>query len=239
MSVPTDRPSAPGDATASLRRRILFVICTTLVALVAAGIYLGVRSTSYKATANILVAPLATSDPGFQGVTLIRESSDGTRPVQTAVGLVNTPEAARMTASRLGMTQAKVENAVEVQPRGESNLVAVSAHSGSATEATGIANDFASSALRARRFVLVPALRQELRVLKGQAGRANQIARVRGALTFGDPTLSVSSRALPPTEASSPSSKLILLVALIVGLLVGVAGILLYGAVSSSPETAR
>jgi capsular polysaccharide biosynthesis protein len=233
MNAPTDSPPASSSSRVLGPREkriwpLIFVICTTVAALAAAGIYLSVRKSSYDSTVNILVAPLATDDPNFQGVPLIRESSDGTRPVQTAAGLVGTPAAARLTATGLGpqWTETKVENAVQVQPRGESDIVAVIAEAESPSEAARIANRYAAAALHLRRQSIEPELEHEIQVLSGQPDSSERIRRLRAAQVHGDPTLAIASRAQPPTSQSSPSSKLIVLVAVIVGLLVGIGGVL-------------
>jgi capsular polysaccharide biosynthesis protein len=228
------------EAKKKLKWSLIFVVCTTVIALVAAGVYLGVRKSSYESTSNVLVAPLATDNPNFQGVPLIRESSDGTRPVQTATGLLATPAVASLTATGLkrGWTEAKVENAIQVQPRGESDIVAITAQTESPSEAAEVANRYAAAALKLRRQAIEPGLDREIQILNGQAGNSESIKRLRTAQVYGDPTLAIASYAQPPTSSSSPSTKLILLVALIVGLLVGLGGSLVMTVINGSPPSA-
>lgn len=210
------------------RRTVLFVVCTTLLALIAAALYLGLRSDRYEASADVLVAPLATDDPEFQGLPLIRESSDGSRPVQTAAGLLRGTAITELTADALGgdWTEQKVEDAVGVAPRGESNLVAITAQSGDPDEAAEIANRYANAALQFRRRQIQPALEREIRAVEAEAGGSASLQRLRDAKANGDPTLSVSSPARAPSSSALPSAPLVLLAALIVGLLIGIAGVL-------------
>jgi capsular polysaccharide biosynthesis protein len=219
------------------RRAVLFVFCTTILALIAAAAYLGVRERHYEASADVLVAPLATDDPEFQGLPLIRESSDGSRPVQTAAGLLRGTAIANKTASNLGSewSAAKVESTVRVQPRGESNLVAISAETEDAEEAARIANRYASTALDFRRQAIAPALRREIRAVEEEPENGTSVQRLRDALANGDPTLSVASQARPPSTSSTISTRLVLLAALVVGLLIGVAGVMLADVVRAPP----
>jgi capsular polysaccharide biosynthesis protein len=219
------------------RRAVLFVACTTLLALIAATLYLGLRSDRYEANADVLVAPLATDDPEFQGLPLIRESSDGSRPVQTAAGLLRGTAIAALTAETLGgdWTEQKVEDAVGVAPRGESNLVAVTAQSDNADEAAEVANRYANAALQFRLRSIEPALEREIRAVEAEGGNGAGLQRLRDAKANGDPTLSISSPARAPSSSSLPSAPLVLLAALIVGLLVGIAGVLVADVARTPP----
>ncbi len=218
-------------------RAILFVACTTILALVGAGLYLGLRSDRYEASADVLVAPLESEDPAFQSLPLIRESSDGSRPVQTAAGLLRGTAVAELTADDLGgdWTELKVEEAVGVAPRGESNLVAITAQSEDPEEAAEIANLYADAALQLRLRSIEPALEREIRAAKVEAGSAASLQRLRDAKANGDPTLSISSVAQAPSSSSLPSAPLVLLAALVVGLLVGIAGVLVVDVARTPP----
>lgn len=220
------------------RRAVLFVVCTTVLALIAAALYLGLRSDRYEASADVLVSPLTSEDPGFQNLPLIRESSDGSRPVQTAAGLLRGTAIAAMTAEALGgdWTEKKVEEAVGVAPRGESNLVAITAQSEDPAEAAEVANRYANAALQFRRRSIEPALEREIRAVEAEGNSGAALQRLRDAKANGDPTLSISSPAREPSGSSLPSSKLVLLAALIVGLLVGIGG-LLVADVARTPPT--
>ncbi len=238
MSTPPQPAAAPAPSRSRGGRAVLFVAFTTVLALIAAGIYLGVRSDSYEASADVLVAPLATDDPEFQGLPLIRESSDGSRPVQTAAGLLRGAAIADLTATALGSdwTEQEVEDSVGVAPRGESNLVAVTAQSEDPDEAAEVANRYANAALQFRRRSIEPALEREIRAVEAEAGGETSLQRLRDAKENGDPTLSISSPARAPSASSLPSPQLVLLAALIVGILVGVAGVMIADVARTTPE---
>lgn len=238
MSVPP-QPLNAAPASHGRRRAVLFVICTTVLALIGAGLYLGLRSENYEASTDVLVAPLATDDPEFQGLPLIRESSDGSRPVQTAAGLLRGSAIVERVSTALGgeWTEQKVEEAVGVAPRGESNLVAITAQSNDPEEAAEVANRYANAALQFRRRSLEPAVEREIRVVEAETGDAARVQRLREVLENGDPTLSISTPARAPSSSALPSEKLVLLAALIVGLLVGVAGLLVADVARTSPPS--
>lgn len=241
MTAPTAaRSPEPTDSTKSRRPRWpwLLIVATTLVALLGAATYLSLRSSSYEANANVLVAPLASEDPNFQGLPVIRESSDGARPVQTGAGLLSGPNVARLTAKNLGAAWSPeaVEADVVVEPRGESNIVAIIATTDSATGAARLANAYTKAALGLRGRALAPYLVREISVLEGEPKSAEQIKQLRAAQRGGDPTLSVASDAQIPNGSADPSSKLVLLVAFVVGVLVGLGAIMVVNvARASSP----
>ena len=172
---------------------------------------------------------------------LIRESSDGSRPVQTAAGLLRGGAIASLTADALGgeWTDLEVENAVGVAPRGESNLVAITAQSEDPEEAAEVANRYANAALQARRRSIEPALEREIRAVGSEAGATASLQRLRDVKENGDPTLAVASAAVAPSDSSLPSAPLVLLAALVVGLLVGIAGVLVADVARAGPEAPR
>lgn len=235
-------PGQAAPVAPSGRRRWpwVLVIATTALAVAGAVAYLAIRPMRYEASADVLVAPLASEDPNFQGMPLIRESSDGSRPVQTAAGLLSGVSVARLAASRLGggWTISKVEGDIAVVPRGESNLVAVTATSTDAEEAAEAANVYAAAALQHRRQTLEPYIKREIAILTGEPGSTEELKQLRAAAKEGDPTLSLATRAEPPTGESGPGKKLVLAIAVIVGLLVG-AGAVLVVNVARIPDPQR
>jgi capsular polysaccharide biosynthesis protein len=188
----------------------------------------------------VLVAPLATDDPEFQGLPLIRESSDGSRPVQTAAGLLRGTAIDHAAALRLSSdwTQEKIEESVQVQPRGESNLVAITAEAKDPDVAAEVANRYADVALELRRQTIAPALRREISAVEEEAESGTSVQRLTDALAHGDPTLSISSPARPPASSSLISAPLVLIAALVVGLLVGVAILMVADVARVSPQPA-
>jgi hypothetical protein len=226
------------------RIQALIVVVVALIAVAAAGAYLGLRKPAYEATANVLETPLQNSDPSLDTLPLIRESSDGSRPVQTAAGLFSSVDIDVATARALGKgwTPARVSSDVQVVPRGESDIVAITATGSTASLAASIANDYANAGLRLRRLTLEPFVQAAIRDLSGlsQPGARSARSSATGGATLssglpvsyernrlqtvarlGDPTLSVAAAAVPPTSSNAKSAALILGVALIAGLMLG------------------
>jgi capsular polysaccharide biosynthesis protein len=228
------------SSSARGRRQLLLVLCTAIVALAVAAVYLAVRSTEYEATTDVLVAPLASDDPEFQNLPLIRESSDGSRPVQTAAGLLRGAAITSSVATKLGgdWTDSKVEGAVQVQPRGESNIVAITATADDPDEAADIANSYAHAALEFRRHTIAPALNREIQAVEEESGRGTSLQRLRDVRANGDPTLAISSPARPPSSSSQISPQLVLLAALLIGLLIGLAAIVVANVARVEPAAA-
>ncbi|MGN6816076.1 MAG: hypothetical protein ACTHK3_08325, partial [Solirubrobacterales bacterium] len=65
----------------------------------------------------------------FLGTSLLRDSTDPTRTMQTAAALVSSPDAAARTAREIGgdIDQRAVQASISVQPLGESNVLSVTA----------------------------------------------------------------------------------------------------------------
>src|SRR4029450_9475717 len=87
----------------------------------------------------------------FLGLPVIRDSGDPTRTSQTAATLLESPEAARAPATPLGAgwSEQKVPGAADLQPEGESNILAVTARADSSETAVNLANTFTAETVRA------------------------------------------------------------------------------------------
>ena len=215
--------------------RILVALCT-LAALVGCLAWLTQRSAEYEATAEILVTPLPQGDVAFQGLPFLRESGDPTRTIQTAAALVESPAAADRTARLLGggWTRDGVGAAIDVQPQGESSVLAITGKAGSGGGAADLANAYARAALEVRREALRRAVENQLGRLAGQqerlenAGRqeaaadlATQIGALEAVRDGNDPTLSFSERAAVPSAALGTPAWLLVLLALAAGFAIG------------------
>jgi tyrosine-protein kinase len=230
-----DRGVAAGVVEAA-RSRPLLIAAITLAALVAGLAWASQRAPTYKATAEVLVTPLPDTSLPDPRLPLLRTSSDRTRIIQTAANLIDSTAAAADTAARMGegWTTNRVNAAIKVQPQGQSDVVAVTAQVGDRRDAARLANTFTRAALRARGDQLAPILAslidQTERELRRQsspsAPLAVQLAERLGDLRtlqgHGDPTLSISQVAEPPTASAGRSRALIALLSLLAGLMVGV-----------------
>ena len=208
----------------------------TLAAVAASVAFLAVREKSYEATASILVEAVPQEDQTFIGLPVIRDTGDPVRTAQTAASLLHTRGAAdRVAEKEEGGPDGReiFEDLIEVNPEGESNILAVTATGASATEAAELANDYADEALELRSQqlqedarVLIAQLEARLKSTpsEDQVTRAELTARLeqlRLVESEGDPTLLLSEEAVPPTQASGAPAPLIVVLALLAGLALG------------------
>lgn len=224
----------------AIRAHKIAFIAIVAAALLGALLWLVIRSPTYEATAQLLVTPLPQDDQEFLGFELLRDSGDPTRTVQTAATLVESRVAAEATARQLGgdWTADKVLDAISIQPEGESNIVAVTAQADDPQLAARIANTFAATSLATRAKALRAQIDQELKRLRagdqptappGEESDVDlRIRQLEALQERGDPTLSLSQRATPPTSATGAGPLLVILLALLAGVaLAAVATILL------------
>ena len=220
----------------ALRTHWLLVLLVTVAALLGSIAVLAFSSREYEGTSEILVSPLQRDDQTFVGLDLVRDSGDPTRNVQTAAALIGSPAVAEATARALGPGNdgRGVLEAVEVQPKGESNVLEVTATAEDPRLAADIANTFASVALDLR----VRRLRRQLDALVDQLDtrlgdnttndaaaaaiteRLTQLEAIRSARQ--DPTLSMVRSAEAPTSPVGAPPWLILVAGLLGGLVLGV-----------------
>jgi tyrosine-protein kinase len=238
---PTAEP-ALGPYLRAIRAHRPLVVLTTLAFVAAAILWLSfARTPTYEATANLLVTPLPQDDQIFRGLQLLRDSGDPTRTVQTAASLVTAPEAARRTADALGdgWTTQSVMDSVNIEPQGESNILAVTGSADDPDLAARLANTFTRQTLAVRRDALdrdVGPLLDQLRARREALGSSNteaaaqledRINQLENVGTGNDPTLSISQAAEVPTSASGAGPAVIIALALFAGLALGAAAAVL------------
>jgi capsular exopolysaccharide synthesis family protein len=227
-----DAGAALGPYVRAIRSRALVFVLVTLAALGAAAMLLATRSPTYESTAELLVTPLQQDDRTFLGITLLRDSGDPTRTVQTAAALIASPIVASRTATHLGggATRQSVTNAVKVEPVGESNIVGVTARAPSAAQAAELANRYAQDSLALRAEVLRKQVVSAIAQLSGVAARSGgvlsseestRLTELRAVRDRGDPSLSLSQPAQPPTAPTDTPAWLVLALALVAGLTLG------------------
>ena len=235
---PSGGDRAMGSYLRAVRARKWIVLLVLLATVGASAAWLELRSPTYEASAQLLVTPLPQDDQTFLGFRLLRDSGDPTRTVQTAATLVESRSAAQDAAQALGpgWDADRVLDAVEVEPEGESNILAVTASADSAGLAAQVANRFTRAALQERQRDLDRQIETELTDAEARlqaqpapsvdlAARVEQLQALRGG---EDPTLSLSQFATPPGSPSGASTPLVLILAALGGLALGcVAAVLL------------
>ena len=221
----------------AVRANLLLVITIVVVAGVTAVVWEKTRPAKYNATAQILVSPVS-NDGTYAGLPAVitADSADPARTLQTATSVVESPAAATLTAQQLRgkWTQKSVGEAVAIQPRGESDIVSVTATADGAVGSATLANTYARAALSLHASLLgreakiqVRQLEQRQKLLpQGENAAATQLAAQLNALSSvadgHDPNFSLLQAAPVPTSASGSSKKLILALALLAGLVIGV-----------------
>jgi Mrp family chromosome partitioning ATPase/capsular polysaccharide biosynthesis protein/DNA-binding winged helix-turn-helix (wHTH) protein len=228
----TATSSGPDESAVSIRRyvrairaRSLVVALTTLAAVGVAVAVLATREPTYTSTAQLLVTPLPQDDRTFLGTTLLRDSGDPTRTVQTAAALVVSPQAAERTARRVGggLNGQAVLARVNVQPLGESNILSISATSTTSAGAARLANEYAQSALAVRD----EAIRRQIDAVMEGVGPdptpadQSRLAELRAVRDRGDPTLTLAQPAQAPAASTGAPAWLVLALAAIAGFMLG------------------
>lgn len=219
-------PVAAGVAASygrAIRSHPWLLTCVFVVVLAAGVAWAFVRSPSYQATARVLVNPLPQSDTTFLGLPLLRDSGDPTTNLETAATLIDSTQAATLTARRIGhgWTDQRVEGAVNVQPEGASQIVDVVATAASPSLAAQLANTFTTAALEVRAAQLQAAVAQDINAIQGQlasihapasAAAANlesELSALRPLAAGQDPTLSISQNASAPHTSTGLSKAVI------------------------------
>lgn len=230
-----DVPESSGSFyIASIRAHKLIVLGVMLVTVGAAIAWLALRSPTYEASAQMLIAPLPQDDTTFLGLQMLRDSGDPTRTAQTAATLAESPAAAALAAKKLGdgWTTDRVQGAVSVQPEGQSNILDVTAAAGNADEAARLADTYVESVTETRDRALKDQVEGEVSSLKERLAELGQrsadtgtlsrrIDRLEGLLGTGDPTLTSSAPATPPSSQTGAGALIVLPLALIAGLVLG------------------
>jgi Mrp family chromosome partitioning ATPase len=228
---------AVGPYLLAVRRHWRVVVIVTVLAAVVAAITVNSIAKNYQASASVLVTPLPQGDPTFSGLGTVLDTTDPSRAVQTAAALIETQQAAAGAAQLLGSgwTAAAVQSAVSVAPRGQSDVLAVTAQASSPGDAAKVANAYATSSIAYRATVVqgnvateIASLESHLALLRGSASNgeaqalATTIAQLRSIQRKGtEPTLAVSQIAQPPSSPPGAANWLVVLLALVGGFALG------------------
>ncbi|MEK6326239.1 MAG: Wzz/FepE/Etk N-terminal domain-containing protein [Actinomycetota bacterium] len=217
----------------TLRERIWIVVAAVVIATAIAIVYVVTADKVYEAEADLLIAPVASTDAAPYALPgLIRESSDPTRDVETASRLVTNVDVADRVKASLNSSLSAEEllGKVSAEPVASSNIVAVTAEAGSPNEAAELANAFATEAvaeltreLHAAARVTLTGLQAQLRSGSGDPAAVRTSIAVLEPLRNGpNPSMSVETRADPPSSQASPRPALSIAAGLFGGLVLGI-----------------
>lgn len=237
VSPPEERPaSALVSYLRALRAHLGVVVAIAATTVAASLAWVLYNETSYEASAQILVSPLPAEDPSFVGLPLVRAvGRDSASAVQTASSLLRSRGAVSRTANELDISRAEVTSTIHVEPVPESNLIDIRAESGNPEFAATAANQYADSALAARRARLRPLVEQAIAGVRAQLEAVGDPASIEAeplqaqlttleAIADGnDPTLSISRRAEAPDAPIGLPTWAVLGIAALAGVVLGIA----------------
>lgn len=227
LTTPTDehQPSGSRSYALALRSRWPFILLAMVIAVAAAVLASHSVSKTYEAEADLLVTPISSSNGTLAGLGLLQESSQS-RAALTASRFIQSPQVARGVAAQIGGNPNRLLRSIQVTPLGQSDIVTITGHSRTRAGAADIANAFADVTIKQRTARFQHALSNHIAELSRRVNTARaqhdsgavaalstQLAAVVGYLGSSDPTLDVARRAVPPTSAVQPRTKMVLIVA--------------------------
>jgi capsular polysaccharide biosynthesis protein len=217
--------------TQRLRMAIGCAVVSGLAA--AAGLVLAPRP--YHATALVVVAPLQSRDTSFAGLPLLRAGGDPSSAMKTAVSILEQPQAATLTANRLGWnwSEPKLASHVHIAIESNTSLVNITASAGSRAAAIELANVYADSALKLRQQAIEPTVAAALQNARaaldalGSERTAASTAAAKRLLALealqggGDPTIQLARRAVTASRPGLLHNLALVLLAMGCGGLLG------------------
>jgi capsular exopolysaccharide synthesis family protein len=220
---------------ATIRERIWVVLMALAIALGVVIVYLATATKMYEGQANLVITPQPAQSTSLITLPYIYQSSDPTRDVQTASGLVTNVDVADRVRAQLhsNLSSEGLLGLVKAEPVASSNFVAVTVRADSPTLARDLANAFATQAVslqtqRLHQYVAqtLPGLRARLRAA-GSAATLELQQAVTELETVGaspDPTMRVQTSATLPTAPVSPRPLLSIAGGIVGGVILGLAG---------------
>jgi capsular polysaccharide biosynthesis protein len=192
----------------------------------------------YRATAQLLVAPVSPGDPTFAGLGVLRDTGGKQTAAADVAALLRAPQIADAVAAQLALkrSRASLQHALHAHVVDSSDVVAVTAEDTSADGAAQLANTFANALITQRSATfqseLSAAIRRDQRLLDsvppaqrstGEGGAiARRLTTLRGFEGQQDPTVTLASQAAAPTRASWPSLSRLIEIGAGIGAAVGV-----------------
>jgi capsular polysaccharide biosynthesis protein len=223
-----------------MRSRLPWLAVLTLIAAGAAAAagYGLTAPKRYRATAQLLVAPVSTGDPTFAGLGVLRDTGGKQTAAADVAALLRAPQIADAVAAQLALKRSRtsLQHALHAHVIDSSDVVAVTAEDTSAAGAAQLANTFANALITQRSATfqsdLSAAIRRDQRLLAsfppaqrstGDGGAiARRLTTLRGFAGQQDPTVRVASQAAMPTHAFWPSLPTLVGLGAGIGAVVGV-----------------
>jgi Mrp family chromosome partitioning ATPase/capsular polysaccharide biosynthesis protein len=221
----------------ALRTHALLVLAITVAAVIAGLAVVATATKRYDASAVLQIQALAQNgnDP-FQGMDVFRQPADLSSPAVAAASLFGSRAYVDLAKQKLGKQSSSVS--LSATPLSQADMVSLSATAPKAKLAKRAANTYAATVLTERNIAFgqelqnrIDLLRAQMRAVPGKYRRGNpvyqalaaQVGALNGFIGSSDPTLRRLSWATVPVSPSWPRPKLTILVALAIGLLLGIA----------------
>jgi tyrosine-protein kinase len=222
----------------ALRAHRFLIVGVTLIAVGAALLLVLTSTKRYDASADLQVQPLPafTANDPFQGINVFRQPADGTSAAVAAARVFSSSAYLGAFLNKVGPAAAGAT--ISITPLSQADIINLGVSAPSAAEAANVANRFASFIIAKRMTLFQSALSERITQLKiemhaiprqDRAG-SPQYAQFAGAaavlqsfLRQHDPTVLALTPATAPGAPSWPRPKTTLAVALVVGLLLGLA----------------
>lgn len=227
-----------------LRERVWVIAACTILALVAAIIYIAVAPRTYQAQAVLEVQAASANNAVLSALPVLHQTGDPTEDVLTGASLLTTQPVAEAVVRtyHLKMSAADALGDVSATPIGQAGLVAVQATADSPVTAQRLATGFVNESIALSTARMHAAIQRELPTLQNQLAAVpatqkygpgslgEEVDQLQQLLYQNDPTLVSAAPASLPTGPSSPQKKLSLIAGLIGGLLVGIGAAFLFHA---------
>lgn len=229
------------------RLMLILIACVVGAAILAVSL----SADNYEAEALLSVSPVSSDDARFDGISVIRQTSVPGRDVETLARLVRTVPVAQAAADTEGVggdPQALLSK-VAITPIGGSFLVSVTATDSTAEGAAALANAFASGAVTVRSAQFREQVEGEIdsvnaQIANGVALPESTIAQLNSRLASlqalrgaNDPSVQFETQATVPDSPTTPPLRLIVAIALVVGILVAFGGAIAVDTASSRLRT--
>jgi polysaccharide biosynthesis transport protein len=221
----------------AFRAHWLLILAFVILALGAAAVATLTATKKYEASGDLQIQALpAFGGDQFQGFDLFRQTADGASPTVTAARVLASRPYQDAFQSRLGARAGGVT--VSLKPLAQADIVTVHATAHAGDLAATAANTYTAIIIEQRKALFQRELKQKMQQISTQIAAIPKAARaasptysslagalgtLRAWVNADDPTVQVLTPATIPAGPSWPRPKLTLLVALVIGLLLGAA----------------
>jgi tyrosine-protein kinase len=225
-----------------------WLIVATVLGCVGASLFILSRAEKvYESSAYLVVSPVSDRDGSYNGLSILRESTDPARNLETLSRAITTPVVAQKVKAKINVdgTARSLLDAIEAVPVAGSDLVEVHATASSPSLARRLANAFAQATIEyrtarvhreadkiiaglrplVRRRGPIPPTRQLTPQEQSQQVVAQRLAQVQALRAGPDPTVRLDTPAELERTPISPKPLLSVIVSSVAGLLIGVGGV--------------